>query len=98
MSATAEATVYSKDHPFPAKVTENRLLTKPGSGKETRHFVVNVAGSGLHYKAGDSLGVFASNRPSEVAAILELLGARGDEPVVLPRTTEPIALNEALSS
>ena len=50
----------------PAKITENRMLNKPGSVKETRHFVVDLTGSGLHYKAGDSLGVFPTNRPSEV--------------------------------
>ncbi|MDB6126934.1 MAG: FAD-binding protein, partial [Verrucomicrobia bacterium] len=63
----ADASAYSKDRPFPARVTENRLLNKPGSAKETRHIVVNLAGSGLHYKSGDSLGVFAENRPEEVA-------------------------------
>ena len=84
MTVSSEATLYSKDLPFPARVTENRLLTKPGSAKETRHFVVDISGSGLHYKAGDSLGVFPSNRPSEVAELLQRLGATGDEPVSLP--------------
>jgi sulfite reductase (NADPH) flavoprotein alpha-component len=98
MSAPADASAYSKDHPFPARVTENRLLNRPGSAKETRHFAVEIAGSGLHYKAGDSLGVFPSNRPSEVAEILRLLGATGNEPVLLPKATEPITLREALTS
>src|SRR6187402_466078 len=100
MSAPAEASAYSKDQPFPAKISENRLLSKAGSAKETRHFVVDLAGSGLHYKAGDSLGVFATNRPSEVEALLKCLGATGDElvsPVMLKLTT-PITLREALTS
>ena len=74
------------------------MLSKPGSAKETRHFVVDLGESGLTYKAGDSLGVFASNRASEVGEVIERLGAAGDEPVVLPRTTEPIRLAEALST
>jgi sulfite reductase (NADPH) flavoprotein alpha-component len=100
MSAPAEVSVYSKDHPFPALVTENRMLTKPGSAKETRHFVVSIAGSGLHYKAGDSLGVFPTNRPSEVNELLERLGASGDELVspVMLKLPAPITLREALSS
>ena len=49
MSGLADAPVYSKDNPFPARLVENRLLNKPGSSKETRHFVVNMAGSGLSY-------------------------------------------------
>ncbi|TAG26604.1 MAG: sulfite reductase subunit alpha, partial [Verrucomicrobia bacterium] len=58
MSASDVASLYSKDNPFPARLTENRLLNRPGSAKETRHFVVSLEGSDLHYKAGDSLGVF----------------------------------------
>ena len=98
MSVTADASAYSKDHPVPAKVTENRLLNKPGSVKETRHLVVNLAGSGLRYEAGDSLGVFASNRPQEVDEILQLLGATGDELVMLPKAPAPVSLREALTS
>jgi sulfite reductase (NADPH) flavoprotein alpha-component len=95
---TAVANAYSKDNPFPAIVTENRLLNGPGSLKETRHIVVSIAGSGLHYKAGDSLGVFSSNRPSEVEALLAATGARGDEPVLLPKAAGPVAFREALVS
>ena len=64
MSAPVDASAYSKDNPFPALLTENRILNKPGSHKETRHFVVSLSGSGLHYKAGDSLGVFP-DQPTE---------------------------------
>lgn len=99
MIGSTEATLYSKDLPFPARVTENRLLTKPGSAKETRHFVVDISGSGLHYKAGDSLGVFPSNRPSEVDELLQRLGATGEErvsPAPL-KLTSPISLREALT-
>src|SRR5215204_6024378 len=81
MSASADnvSSAYSKDRPFPAKLSENRLLSRPGSAKETRHFVVDLRGSGLHYKAGDSLGIFPSNRRSEVDEILRRLGATGEE-------------------
>jgi sulfite reductase (NADPH) flavoprotein alpha-component len=79
MSVAAVSSVYSKDHPFPARVTENRLLSKPGSGKETRHFVVNLAGSGLRYEVGDSLGVYPENRAADVTELLTLVGATGEE-------------------
>ncbi len=94
------ASAYSKDLPFPAHVSENRLLSKPGSTKETRHFVVDISGSGLHYKAGDSLGVFPSNRQGDVDAVLRALGATGDE-LVSPaqlKLAAPIPLREALTS
>jgi len=54
VSNVAQGSVYTKDRPFPARISENRLLNKPGSAKETRHFVIDLRGSGLHYKAGDS--------------------------------------------
>ena len=98
MFAPDATSAYTKDNPFSALITENRLLTKPGSGKETRHFVVDLTGSGLHYKAGDSLGVYATNRPSEVAELLARLGATGDERVMLPKAAAPIPLREALTS
>jgi sulfite reductase (NADPH) flavoprotein alpha-component len=92
----AAPTVYNKDNPFPAQITANRLLSRPGSGKEIRHFTVDIAGSGFTYKAGDSLGVYPNNRPSEVGEILQHLGATGRESVMLPRSPEPMTLSEAL--
>lgn len=90
---------FTKDRPFPATLRVNRLLNKHGSQKETRHFVVDIAGSNLTYEAGDSLGIYPSNRPSEVEELLNRLGASGEElvsPAVL-KLTEPIPLREALT-
>ena len=98
MSEPVDTAAFTKDHPFPARVTENRLLSGAGSTKETRHFVVSLVGSGLTYKAGDSLGIFPSNRQSEVEALLGALGASGLEPVMLPKVPEPVSLGEALAS
>ena len=101
MSAPAEGipAPFSKDRPFPARLSENRLLNQPGSAKETRHFVVDLRGSDLRYKAGDSLGIFPSNRPAEVNEILQRLGATGEElvsPAAL-RLPAPIRLRDALT-
>jgi len=98
MPEPAETPVYSKDHPFPARVTENRLLSGPGSTKETRHIVVAIGGSGFTYKAGDSLGVFPSNRQGEVEDLIAAIAATGDEAVVLPRIEGGLSLRNALTS
>jgi len=100
MSAADEASAYSKDHPFLSRVTENRRLNRPGSAKETRHLVVSLAGSGLQYRTGDSLGVFPENRPSEVTEILERLGATGDELVspAMLKLSAPLPLRTVLAS
>lgn len=100
MADNPVATAYNKDRPFPAVLSENRLLNQPGSAKETRHLVVEIGGSGLVYKAGDSLGVFPANRASEVDEILRRLGASGAEEVVPAalRLAAPISLREALAN
>jgi sulfite reductase (NADPH) flavoprotein alpha-component len=98
MSDSPATSVFTKDNPFNAVVLENRMLSRPGSAKETRHFSIGIAGSGLHYKAGDSLGVFPSNRPNEVDSILSALGVSGNEPVILPKAPAPLPIREALSS
>jgi sulfite reductase (NADPH) flavoprotein alpha-component len=96
MTAEFSPSAFSKDHPFPARLTERRRLSKPGSEKDTQHFVVDIAGSGLHYKCGDSLGVFPSNDPALVDEVLQLLACEGGEVVLLPKETAPIPLREAL--
>ena len=100
MSSESAAPFYNKDNPFLAHLTESRMLNKPGSAKETRHFVFSIAGSGLAYKAGDSLGVFPSNRGTEVDEIVRLLGATGEEwvsPAML-KLPVPLPLREVLTS
>jgi len=91
---------FSKDNPFPARLTENRPLNRPGSAKDTRHFVIDLADSGLAYKAGDSLGVFPTNRPELVQEVLQRLHATGDELVspAMLKLAAPITLREALFS
>ncbi len=86
--------VYNRKHPFPAKLQVNRLLTAPGSSKETRHYELSLAGSGLSYEAGDALCVIPTNCPELVAALLKALNCSGaeDEPV----NGELLTLAEAL--
>lgn len=96
--STPPFSAYTKDNPLPAKLLENRVLNKDGSSKDTRHLVVDIAGSSLTYKVGDSLGVYGSNRPQLVEEIIELLGATGNEPVTPARLTAALSLREALMS
>jgi sulfite reductase (NADPH) flavoprotein alpha-component len=86
---------YSRKNPFPATLTANRLLTAEGSGKETRHFEISIAGSGLKYEVGDSLGVVPSNPPELVDLILGELGFSGTEEVPTA-DGHPVSLRDAL--
>jgi sulfite reductase (NADPH) flavoprotein alpha-component len=78
---------YSRKNPFPARLTKIAPLTRGDSGKETVHFEVSLAGSGLAYEAGDSLGVFPTNGPAQVDAVLAAAGLSGDEMVESAGTT-----------
>jgi len=73
-SAALPTNIYSRKNPFLAELTRHELLTKPGSEKETRHFVVSLAGSGITYIPGDSLGAFGRNPPALVDEVIALLG------------------------
>lgn len=96
--ATQTSPSYTKDNPFMASLKENRLLNKPGSGKDTRHFSIDISGSGISYTAGDSLGVFPTNDTRDVEKLISALGMSGEESVTLPRVDQPLSLREALSS
>jgi sulfite reductase (NADPH) flavoprotein alpha-component len=64
---------YSRKNPFLAELTRHDRLTGQGSLKDTRHFVLSLAGSGLTYTPGDSLGVFGRNPPELVDDLIRLL-------------------------
>jgi sulfite reductase (NADPH) flavoprotein alpha-component len=94
-SATLQANIYSRKNPFLAELTRHELLTKAGSEKETRHFVVNLAGSGITYTPGDSLGAFGRNPPALVDEVIALLGFEPSAQVHDPKG-KPTSLREAL--
>lgn len=95
MSANPAA-LYSRKNPFPATLRSNRSLTGAGSAKDTRHFEIDLVGSGLAYEVGDSLGVFPTNNPALVEEMLGVLGFSGDEPVTDPNGN-PLSIREALT-
>ena len=54
-------------------------LTGSRSTSDTHHVAVSLAGSGIAYEPGDSLGVAASNDPALVDAVLKAAGVAGDD-------------------
>ncbi len=66
------------------RVLESRRLTGAGSAKDVRHIVIDLDGSGLSYEPGDSLGLMTPNDPVLVQAVIAVLRATGEEPVVCP--------------
>jgi sulfite reductase (NADPH) flavoprotein alpha-component len=89
--AFAAATPHGKRNPFPAAVIENLHIVGRHSTKETRHIELDLAGSGLAYAPGDSLGIAAANDPATVAALLDATGLSGESGIVLKGETLPLA-------
>lgn len=71
----------SKDDPLVARVVEARLLSGEGSGKETRHYTLDLGTDALPFEPGDSFGILPRNDPDEVRAILAALGLDGEAEV-----------------
>ena len=67
------ATVWTREKPFAAEVLANQRLTTRDSAKDIRHIELSLRDSGLSYEPGDALGVWASNPPALVDAILGAL-------------------------
>src|ERR1043166_3434971 len=83
-AATKPASQYTRTNPFPGKLTVNRSLCEEGSEKDTRHFEIDLTGSGLSYEVGDSMTVWPTNDPVLIDEIIRTIGAKGDEPVKSP--------------
>ena len=77
LSSVVVRPTFSRSNPFPARLVESRPLNREGSKKDTRHIVIDLAGSGLTYKPGDALGVYPENCPDLVDEVLRALNAGG---------------------
>lgn len=62
---------WDRDHPFPAPLLSQQRLTAAASQKDVRHIEIGLAGSGLHYMPGDTLGIWVRNDPELVADVLQ---------------------------
>lgn len=88
--------VYNVKNPFIAKVVKAYDLSGPGSPKNTRHYEIDLTGSGLEYTPGDSLAVQPTNDPVLVDDTLAAAGLTGTEIVKHPKTAAEVPLRQAL--
>jgi len=70
--------IWNRKNPYPAKVSVNKLLSGPSSGKEIRHYEIDLADSGLIYETGDALNVMPVNDGVLVKKLTERLSVDGD--------------------
>ena len=81
--------IWNRKNPYPAKVSVNKLLSGPSSGKEIRHYEIDLADSGLTYETGDALNVMPINDGVLVKKLTERLSV--DHDIVLEGQEKSIA-------
>jgi sulfite reductase (NADPH) flavoprotein alpha-component len=80
-AAPAAVPGYSRECPVEAVFASRTRLNKPDSEKETWHIEFDLTGSGLAYAVGDAFGIFPSNDPALVDAVIAALDAPPDFPI-----------------
>lgn len=86
-----ERTAWTRQHPFQAEVLANQRIVANDSGKDVRHIELSLEGSGITYQPGDALGIWPTQSPTLVDAVLTTLGLDGDENVTCKDATLPLA-------
>lgn len=88
--------MYSRTHPYIARIKERSLLSGPSSSKKTYHVVLNVDDPHLNFKVGDSIGVIPMNDPAVVDQIIQKLHASGQEEIFDSRSNTTLSFREFL--
>jgi sulfite reductase (NADPH) flavoprotein alpha-component len=79
---TARTTpVWHREQPFAAPVLLNQRITGRGSDRDVRHLELSLEGSGLRYAPGDALGIWPTQAPALVDAVLDTLHLQSDSVV-----------------
>jgi sulfite reductase (NADPH) flavoprotein alpha-component len=97
MMSGVTTAVYTQRNPFAGVRTGGYRITPASAPKDCQHHVISLAGSGIAFKPGDALGVWPRNVEPLVDAILQRLGATGEEPVTAGRD-EHLPFREALAT
>lgn len=87
--------VYNLKNPFFARVRKAFDLTGEGAAKNTRHYEIDLTGSGMEFVPGDSLAILPTNDPALIDLLLGALKLSGEEEVENPKG-ERVTLRQAL--
>jgi sulfite reductase (NADPH) flavoprotein alpha-component len=75
------APAWHREQPFQAPLLLNQRITGRGSDRDVRHLEFSLEGSGLHYAPGDALGIWPTQSPALVEAVLSSLRLDGETTV-----------------
>lgn len=88
--APSHTSEWTRERPFAAELLGNQRITARNGTRDVRHLELSLEGSGLAYEPGDALGVWPTNPPSLVDAILDTLRLDGDSAVAQAGETRPL--------
>lgn len=88
--------MYNKSNPFFAAIKVRQNLCKIGSEKQTHHIVIDLKGSGITYKVGDSISILPTNDPELVQKTLASLNISGQEKIIEKHTGKESILYDYL--
>jgi len=94
VSSAQSAESYTKTNPYGSRLVINQRLNAVTSKKDIRQFGFDLGDSGIHYEAGDALGVWPKNCPDYVFELEQALKLNADAPVVVD--THEKSLHSAL--
>ena len=95
-STPAAKPIYNVKNPFIARLKRAFDLSGADAPKHTKHYELDLSGSGLEYTPGDSLAVQPTNDPALVDETLAVLGFSGDEVVAHAKTAAQVPIRQAL--
>ncbi len=85
-----ETEAASRNNPLNVEVLDNICLTGGARPKAIHHLELLIEPSSISLMPGDAVGILPHNPPELVAAILDLAGFSGDEPVVVNQHAAPL--------
>src|SRR5215212_9673524 len=80
-AAIAPITIITRDNSATARFLSRTRLNKSGSEKETFHIEIGLEGTAIDYTVGDAFGLFPTNDPALVDAVIKALEAPPDFPI-----------------
>ena len=86
--------LWTRERPFAAEVLANQRISATGSAKDIRHIELSLRDSGLAYEPGDALGVWPSNPPALVDAVLA--AAKLDAQTIVTHDEQTLTLRDWL--
>ena len=88
--AAAPASEWTRERPFAAELLVNQRITARNGTRDVRHLELSIEGSGFAYEPGDALGVWPTNPPALVDAIIESLHLDGGSAIALGSETHTL--------